>query len=94
MIFAWSSLSGKRFIYLPFMLCVIAELPRDKDVHKSTYMYRSSHWRCSVKNGVLKYFANFRVKYLCWSVFLIKRLQQRCFTVKFLREPILKNICE
>ena len=66
---------SKQFIYLPLMLCVITELLRDKDIHKSTYMYRSSHWRCSVKNGVLKYFANFRVKYLCWSLFLSKRLQ-------------------
>ena len=33
---------------------------------------RSSHWRCSVKIGVLKNFANFTGKYFCWSLFLIK----------------------
>ena len=69
---------------------------------------RSSHRRCSVKKVVLKNFANFTEKHLCWSLFLItfhafrpttllKRLQRSCFPVKFakvLRTPILKNICE
>ena len=31
---------------------------------------RSSHWNCSVRIGVLKYFANFTGKYLCSSLFL------------------------
>ena len=35
-------------------------------------LYRSSHRRCSVKKGVLKIFANFTDKHLCWSLFLIK----------------------
>ena len=30
-------------------------------------LVRSSHWSCS---GVLKYFANFTGKHLCWSLFL------------------------
>ena len=58
-----------------------------------------------VKKGVLENFANFTGKHLCWSLFLIKlqgsltkkRLQHRCFPVKFekiLRTPILKNIYE
>ena len=34
--------------------------------------FRSSHWRCSVKQGVLKNFANFTGKNLCWNLFLIK----------------------
>ena len=64
---------------------------------------RSSHQRCSVKQGVLKNFANFTEKYLCWSLslrpatLLKKRLQHRCFPMKFakiLRTPVLKNICE
>ena len=65
---------------------------------------RSSHRRCSVKKGVLKNFANFIGKHLCWSLFLIKllafikkRLQHRCFPMKiakFLRIPNLKSICE
>ena len=66
---------------------------------------RSSHRRCSVKKAVLKKFADFTGKHLCWNLFLInfqtnfikKRLQYRCFPVKFakfLRTPISKNICE
>ena len=65
---------------------------------------RSSHWRSSVEKGILKTFANFTGKHLCWNVlihsvknFVKKRLQHRCFPVKFaklLRTPILKNICE
>ena len=59
--------------------------------------------------GVLKNFANFTGKHLCWSLFstklqtfrpatlLKKRLLRSCFPVefaKFLRTPILKNTCE
>ena len=55
-----------------------------------------------MKNGVLKKFANFTGKHLCWSIkkriqSIKKRLQYRCFPVKFakfLRTLILKNICE
>ena len=70
--------------------------------------YRSSHQRCFVEKGVLKNFVNFTAKHLCLSLFSIKlktlagnfikkRLQYRCFPMKFakiLRTPILKNICE
>ena len=69
-----------------------------------TALLRSSHWRCSVKKGVLKNFAKFTGKHLCRSLFLIKlqafikkRLLYRCFPVKFAifpRTPILNNICE
>ena len=66
---------------------------------------RSSHRRCSVKKAVLKEFANFTGKHRCWSLFLIKlqanfikkRLQHRCFPVKFakfLKTPVSKNIWE
>ena len=50
--------------------------------------HRSSHWRCSVKEGVLKNFA---------CNFIKKRLQGRCFLAKLakvLRTSIFKNICE
>ena len=52
----------------------------------------SSHRRCSIKIDILKNTANFTRKQLCWSFFFIKlqacniitkRLQQRCFPVKF-----------
>ena len=60
------------------------------------------------KKGVLKNFVNFTGKHLCWSLInkakglhagnlIKKRLQHRCFLVnnaKFLRTPILKNICK
>ena len=65
--------------------------------------FRSSHCRCSVKQGALKNFANYTGNNLCWSLFLIKlhiwcqqlyqrRLQYRWLPVKF--AIILKNICE
>ena len=57
------------------------------------------------KKGVLKNFANFTGKQLCWNLFLNlktcnfikKRFQHRCFPVKFvefLSTPILKDICK
>ena len=59
---------------------------------------RSSHRRCSVKKAGLKNFRNFIGNHLCWSLFLIvcrkKRLQHRCFPVKFakfVRTP--PNVC-
>ena len=41
---------------------------------KNTYSLRpkSSHRRCSIKDDVLKNFAIFTGKHLCWSLFLIK----------------------
>ena len=56
--------------------------------------------------AILKNFTIYTGKHLCWCLFLIKfetcnavkkRLQLRCFPVniaKFLRTPILKNICK
>ena len=64
---------------------------------------RSSHWRCSVKKVFLK-ICEVSQKNICVGVsghqacnFIKKRLQHMCFPVKFhkfLRTPILKNICE
>ena len=73
---------------------------------KYEFKVRGSHWSCSVKVGVLKYFANFTGKHLCWSLFLTepsglklfkKVSPDRCFLLgfaKILRTPILKKICE
>ena len=36
-------------------------------------LFRSSHRRCSVSNGVLRKFANFTAKHLCQGPFLIKK---------------------
>ena len=67
---------------------------------------RCSHRRCFFKKGVLKNFANFTGKHLWWNLFLIKlqawrseNLSKRdsstgVFLWKFLRPPILKNICD
>ena len=67
---------------------------------------RSSQWRCSVKRGVFKNFANFTGKNLFWSLFLVAVLRacnfieedsDTCVPAKFanfLRTVILKNIRE
>ena len=72
-------------------------------------LIRNSHRRCSIKETVLKNFAIFTGKQLCWSLFFDKvekkhrfylkekHLQHRRFPVsvaKLSRTPILKNICE
>ena len=67
---------------------------------------RSSHWSCSLKNGVLKYFANYTGKHPCWSLFLIESLGLQLFKkvsptqvfsngiCEIFKKPILKKICE
>ena len=67
---------------------------------------RNSHRRCFIKKGVLKNFAKFTRKFLCPSLFynkiaglatLLKKRLWHSFPVnfaKFLRIPILENICE
>ena len=61
---------------------------------------RSSHWRCPVKKGVLKNIANLTgtsVLSLQGCNFIKKCPQHSCVPVefeKFLRTPVLKNICE
>ena len=54
-----------------------------------------------MSSSVSMSFFSFQMKQLFWGLFLIKfikkRLQHRCFPVnfaKFLRTPILRNICE
>ena len=81
-------------------------LPHERKVFR-TENYRRSHWRCSVEKGILKKFTNFTGKHLKVPFnkvavlracnFSKKRLQHRCFPIKFaevLRTYILKNICE
>ena len=59
---------------------------------------RSSHWRCSVKGGVLRNIAKLTGKHLCQSLFFNKvaglRHRHACFPVsfaKFLRTLFLEN---
>ena len=40
--------------------------------HVSLSSFRSSHWRCSVRKGVLRNFAKFTGKLLCQSLFFNK----------------------
>ena len=70
--------------------------------------FRSSRQEVFCKKGVLKNFAIFTGKRLCWTLFnkvtglqacnfIMKRLQHICFPVnivKFLRTTILKKICK
>ena len=65
--------------------------------------YRSCHHKCSFKKSILKNFANFTGKRLCWSLFLIKLQVWRPATLRketptqiFSCEiwEIFKNICE
>ena len=57
--------------------------------------FRSIRSQMFFKSDVLKNFANFTGKHLCWSLnFIKKRLQHRRFPMKFakfLRTPILQN---
>ena len=64
-------------------------------------LFRSSHQWCSVKKGVLKTFANFTGKHLCWGLFLITLLVLRPATLLkryrsshqkcSIKRPVLKN---
>ena len=68
---------------------------------------KGSNRTCSAKERVLNNFANFTIKHLCWSLFVIKLQAYRPATLlkrdsdtgvfmniaKFLRTPILNNIC-
>ena len=75
--------------------------------HKISEKYNKQ--KVSHEKAVLKNFVNFTEKHLCWNPYfnknvglqgcsyIKKRLQRRCFLTnieKFLRTPILKNICE
>ena len=72
----------------------------------SLIIVKSSHQRCSMKQGVLRNFTKFTGKYLCQNIIvnkvaglrpatlLKKRLWHRCFPVnfvKFLRTRFLQN---
>ena len=58
----------------------------------SILFFRSSHIRCLVKKGVLKDFANFEGKHLCWSLFLIKLQAWKDFS-KNLFWRTFRNVC-
>ena len=80
--------------------CLILRfLKRYRSSHRKC---RSSHRRFIVRKYVVKNFENFTLESFLWSCrlwackFLKKRLQHKCFPVKFAklrRTPILKSIC-
>ena len=103
-------IKGQCSHYVIYFICnLIGWFPQDgktridwaKPLVPSFITVKSSHRRRSIKNAVLRIFAIFTGKHLCWSLFLIKltkkTLQHRRFPVniaKFLRTSLLKNICE
>ena len=52
--------------------------------HVIKHMFRSSHPKAFYRKGVLKIFAKFTGKHLCWNLFF-RRLQHRCFPVNFVK---------
>ena len=79
---------------------------RERNCKKKKKKIRSSHWRCSVRKGVLRNFVQFTRKHLFQSLIFDKvagmrpatllkmRLWYRYFPVnfaKFLRAPFLQN---
>ena len=65
-----------------------------------TLNFRSNHWRCSVRNGVLRNFAKFTGKHLCHSLFFnkvagltfLQKIVKSSHPEVFLRKGVLK-IC-
>ena len=58
-------------------------MARAKNLVKCYFvLLRSSHWRCSVRKGVLRNFAKFTGKHLCQSLFLNKVAGSGCSFIK------------
>ena len=55
-------------------------------------LFRSSHRRCFIKKAVLKNFAIFTWKHLCWSLCVIKLQTFRSLT--FLKRDSNTDVCE
>ena len=95
-------LSACLSICLSFSLCVCMSVCLSACLSVFLSVNKSSHKWCSIKKVVLKNFAIFTGKYLCWSLsfwnnFVKMRLQHRCFSMnipKLLKTAILKSICE
>ena len=47
----------------------------------SSTIFRSSHWKCSIRKAILKNFVIFTGKHLCWGLFLLKLQAFRPLTV-------------
>ena len=95
------SLSLRELQVIRDLLCVTDITEKSLNILLLLLFLKSSYHRCSVEKSVLKKFESLSEKHLCSSLFLIKfikkRLQHKCClekSAKFLRTPILKNICE
>ena len=101
----YSYISLRNFYWIPllFIFIFIEETNQVRMFYKKTLsIFRSSRSQKFFKIGVLKNFAIFTRKHLCWSLFLIKLQAKRDSSkrrlpvniAKYLRTPLLKNICE
>ena len=107
-VFIYYRTSLQIFLFCKFFCKNISQVELESLGNSST-IFRSSHWRCSTKKAILGHFVIFTGKHLCWGLFFTKvaghqacnfvkkRLQHRYFLAnirKFIRRPILKNICK
>ena len=75
----------------------------------SSTIFRRNHRMCSIKKAILKHFVIYTGKHMCRGLYFtkvaayqacgfIKRILQHRYVLayirKFMRRPILKNICE
>ena len=86
-------------IFLSFFIIMNVDLEIFIKTHVLLYFYnetKSSHQRCSIKKLFLK-ISNFTRKHLCWSLCRPEETPNRHLPVniaKYLRTPLLKNICK
>ena len=93
------------FLFYKFF-CANISLVELEILRNSSTIFRSSQWRCSIKKAILKHFAIFTGKHLCWDLFfnkvashqacnsIKKRLQHSYFLADIRKciRPILTNI--
>ena len=78
---------------------VIRDLLCVRDIGETSFnrlllllILKSSHERCSIEKGVLKNFANFTEKHLCWSLFNKVAKLRACNIIRKRLQP--REICE
>ena len=64
-------------------------------LRNSSTIFRSSHMKCCIQKAVLKTFALFTEKDLCWSLFFNKKLKIfLCKPVSKFQKILTLNICD
>ena len=83
------SLQTLRFTATPFLAIFFNVKQNSRMRHKEVHLVKQvlpkhwrSHWRFSVRKGVLRNFAKFLGKLLCQSLFLIKLQASHSFSIK------------